>query len=371
MSDHIPFEIQSEIIKRLPIKPLVQCRSVSKQWKSLIDSSKFIADYHVHKTQPQNLLVSYTNGTWIEECVLMSDNDTFPRRMFPLTVPMSVQGLLTPSIFSSQGLLCVYCTYELMPGGSGDRVAVIWNPTIRKSVSIVVPDNLDSSYEIVVGFGVCPKTCDPKLVKVGLNHGSGGSGTIVEVFALGVGAWRRLGGNMPRKSIALSLNNAAIGSCIYWNAYEEINTWEGGSQRYDLIVSFDMISEEFKEIRLPDSLALDVESSVYVSKMRESLVVIQTKRGDETEVYSVWEMEHGVSKSFKKLFTINPEYEVKNVHGFRKSGEALIEMGDEHEEIALFSYEPNSKNMTCLWIRGKEDPWFVSSYMESLLLLDH
>ncbi|GKF20647.1 putative F-box domain-containing protein [Tanacetum coccineum] len=54
MSDHIPFEIQSEIIKRLPIKPLVQCRSVSKQWKSLIDSSKFIADYHAL----QHLLLS-------------------------------------------------------------------------------------------------------------------------------------------------------------------------------------------------------------------------------------------------------------------------------------------------------------------------
>ncbi|GKC30822.1 F-box domain containing protein [Tanacetum coccineum] len=38
MSDHIPLDIQSEIIKKLPIKSLLQFRSVSRQWKSLIDS---------------------------------------------------------------------------------------------------------------------------------------------------------------------------------------------------------------------------------------------------------------------------------------------------------------------------------------------
>lgn len=37
MSDNVPIDIQETIIKRLSLKPLIQCRSVSKTWKSLID----------------------------------------------------------------------------------------------------------------------------------------------------------------------------------------------------------------------------------------------------------------------------------------------------------------------------------------------
>ncbi|MFS7988026.1 putative F-box domain-containing protein [Helianthus anomalus] len=45
MSDNVPFELQVEIIKRVPVKSLVQFRSVSKQWKSLIDSSESITHH--------------------------------------------------------------------------------------------------------------------------------------------------------------------------------------------------------------------------------------------------------------------------------------------------------------------------------------
>nr|GEY33337.1 putative F-box domain-containing protein [Tanacetum cinerariifolium] len=46
MSDLIPFDMQSKIIERLPVKSLIQFRSVSKQWMSFIDNPKFIKNYH-------------------------------------------------------------------------------------------------------------------------------------------------------------------------------------------------------------------------------------------------------------------------------------------------------------------------------------
>ncbi|KAF5765008.1 putative F-box domain-containing protein [Helianthus annuus] len=54
MSDHIPFEIQSEIMKTLPLKSLIRFQSVCKSWKSRIHSSDFIAHY---TGQQQHLLV--------------------------------------------------------------------------------------------------------------------------------------------------------------------------------------------------------------------------------------------------------------------------------------------------------------------------
>ncbi|CAH1447909.1 unnamed protein product [Lactuca virosa] len=61
MSKHeIPFHIQEEIMKRLPVKSLIQFRCVSKEWKSLIESSEFIAAHSLWcHTHPQHLLVLY------------------------------------------------------------------------------------------------------------------------------------------------------------------------------------------------------------------------------------------------------------------------------------------------------------------------
>nr|GFA84082.1 hypothetical protein [Tanacetum cinerariifolium] len=62
-SDNIPFEIQMEIIEKVSdVKSLIQFRSVSKQWKSLIDSSEFINGYSARHTQPHSRILMYQVG---------------------------------------------------------------------------------------------------------------------------------------------------------------------------------------------------------------------------------------------------------------------------------------------------------------------
>nr|GEY61797.1 hypothetical protein [Tanacetum cinerariifolium] len=60
MSDNIPFDMQMEIIKRVPdVKYLIRFRAVSKPWKSFIDSSEFITCYGARCSQPHHLLLRY------------------------------------------------------------------------------------------------------------------------------------------------------------------------------------------------------------------------------------------------------------------------------------------------------------------------
>ncbi|GKA60231.1 putative F-box protein, partial [Tanacetum coccineum] len=140
MSDNIPFEIQIEIMKRLPIKPLLQFRLVSKAWKSLIDSSEFIAAYQ-HTERQHHLLV---RDDFEQNYVCVADDDTFPNQKVTLTVPTSVTQFYKPEILgSSQGLFCLYYSPR-EPRDFGTRTAVIWNPTIKKSIAIDVPVLLDS-----------------------------------------------------------------------------------------------------------------------------------------------------------------------------------------------------------------------------------
>ncbi|GKC77930.1 reverse transcriptase domain-containing protein, partial [Tanacetum coccineum] len=49
MSDYIPFEMQIEIMYRLPVKSLLHFRTVSKSWKSYIDSTALFFNYGVRK----------------------------------------------------------------------------------------------------------------------------------------------------------------------------------------------------------------------------------------------------------------------------------------------------------------------------------
>ncbi|GKE11931.1 putative F-box domain-containing protein, partial [Tanacetum coccineum] len=177
-------------------------------------------------------------------------DDTFPQHKFSITVPPSVKLLDEPDIVSSQGLLFVH-SYD--PVISGTLEALIWNPIIRKSVHIDVcceprPDFL------TLTFGVCPDTCDPKIVKFMYYQNWG---TFYEVFTLSTNAWRTLTKNLPRECINFTEYGVAIDRFMYWFAWEA--SYVGDRLRYkrNLIVSFDMKSEEFTEIKLPDSLEAD------------------------------------------------------------------------------------------------------------------
>ncbi|KAL7615355.1 hypothetical protein Lser_V15G05092 [Lactuca serriola] len=171
MSDQIPFYIQEDIIKRLPVKPLIQFRSVSKAWKSLIDSSEFIAAHSALHTHPQHLLVKYEDLVETEDkYVSFIDDESLLQQRFVPFVPLSVKSLKESIIVSSDhGLLCLY-GFHWGPGNSHRNLnyssTVLWNPSVRKSIVVDMPYMLCSGEETRVGFGVCPITNDPKIVEI-------------------------------------------------------------------------------------------------------------------------------------------------------------------------------------------------------------
>ncbi|KAM0010344.1 putative F-box domain-containing protein [Helianthus debilis subsp. tardiflorus] len=384
MSDNIPFEIQVEIMKRLPVKPLIQFRSVSKAWKSMIDSSRFIADYSSHV---QHLFVSYDNqvGRNVErKYVSILDNDSFPQHRVSPTLPPLVNNLKYPIIIgSSHGLLCLECIYHDGPF-PGKEVAVIWNPSIRKAVAVVLPNLGEYVSATLLGFGVCGETCDPKIVKIKHIGWRKDMESIpdsiprqVEVFTLSAGAWRTpYGSNLPRTSIRFRYPNVVIDGFLYWLVTERI-TVDGGLEDYNLIISFDITGEEFKEVNLPDSLAHLDHMKLSMSKLRESLVVIENNAEAYSPVSIVWMMEGGVEKSFTKLFNIyTPAASgLLEVRGSTKRGQLITEVVEHPyiplDDAPLVVYEPESRHINSLGITGTSSAFFVHCYEERLLLLDH
>ncbi|GJT47051.1 hypothetical protein Tco_0955766 [Tanacetum coccineum] len=101
------------------------------------------------------------------------DDDTFLHQKVFMTTPMSVNWVNYPK-----------------------QVAVV---SVSLEAYGVRP------YRTILGFVVCPRTSDPKLVKITYINYQKEYPTIpdqVEVFSLSSGLWKRLTGKLPRKSIA-------------------------------------------------------------------------------------------------------------------------------------------------------------------------
>ncbi|PWA72420.1 F-box domain-containing protein [Artemisia annua] len=368
MSDHIPFEIQSEIMKMLPVKSLLQFRSVSKQWKSLIDSSEFIKNYHLNHTNPKHhLLVRYKLNT-VQTYTSITDDNTFPQQKFPLTTPESLSLLRHAlTLGSVKGLLCYFGCYKdtEMAQKRKTEMAVIWNPTVRKSVGIVIPNELYMRY--VVGFGVCPRTSDPKLVKISVDKKR--SMWVVEVFTLSRRVWETVYTGAPFKSYDLVWHQVSVDGVIYWRAYDDLDLDDGF--RSNFIISFDLKSDKFGEVRLPDRLVYTHPLSMV--NVNESLVLLECNDEGETAVCGVWMRKDGENKPFTKIYTVKVEGRslYNSVLGFRKNGEVVLELEDDNcEESEIEVYEPSSGRTNSVGIKGQYATFSARSYIETLLLLD-
>lgn len=151
-------------------------------------------------------------------------------------------------------------------------MVVIWNPLIRKSVGIVVPSELSENLTRF-DFGVCPSTYDPTIVAIYkcLNENKHKVG----IFTLRSKTWKMIpSSNVLRESVRLeSSTRVAIDRFIFWVTYELIFGDDAVSPYKSFILSFDLITYEFKEVQLSDSIVTQAPQDISISKLNESLVV--------------------------------------------------------------------------------------------------
>ncbi|GKD90822.1 F-box domain containing protein [Tanacetum coccineum] len=202
-------------------------------------------------------------------------------------------------------------------------MVVLWNPSIRKCVGIVIPNVDYSPYGgTVVGFGVCSDTSDPKLVKI-KKFRTRNICWEVQVFTLSSRVWKTVYIGAPFKSCDLMLDHVFIDGIIYWRTL--------GS----FIISFDLKSEKLGEVCLPERLV-----------GTKDLLVAKVEG--------------------KSVSAFNG-----TVLGFRNNGEVVLNMvDDDYKESTVEVYEPSSGHMNGVGIKGDYIKFFATSYMETLLLLD-
>nr|GEW19313.1 hypothetical protein [Tanacetum cinerariifolium] len=244
-------------------------------------------------------------------------------------------------------------------------MVVIWNPSVRKYVGIVISNVLNSVDRYTcIGFGVCPHTNDPRLVKINVVH----STWVVEVFVLSKRVWKTVYTGTQFKSCEFTTFHVSIDGIIYWRT-----VGLDGGLGFNYIISFDLKREKFGEVSLSGRLAR--AHDLVVAKVNESLRLLEYYNEGEISVSGVWMMKDGVHTPFTKIYSVKVEGQFnsfsgywKTVLGFRNNGEVVLEMEDDND-IAVKIYEPSSGRINGLGITNKYVGFSAVSYMESLLLL--
>ncbi|GJV91720.1 mechanosensitive ion channel protein 2, chloroplastic-like protein [Tanacetum coccineum] len=200
------------------------------------------------------------------------------------------------TLSSVDGLLCFYGDVDLET-----EMVVIWNPSVRKSVGIVIP--LAKAGD-VVGFGVCPDTSDPTLVKI----------------------------SEPFKSCHFSPGQ----------------------------------SEKFGEVCLPERLVHLSCIDIDLTKVNDSLGLLEYFDEGEESICGVWTRKDGANKPFTKIYTVRVEGKelCSRVLGFRNNGEVVIELDDDYEESSIEVYEPSSGHINGVGINGERCAYFSASYLD-------
>ncbi|XP_071711457.1 uncharacterized protein [Rutidosis leptorrhynchoides] len=425
MADYIPFHIQQNIMKMLPVESLIRFRLVSKKWKSLIDSSEFIVAHTLTRrtNQQHHIMIRYID---VEEDEIKyvsivddddddddddhdddddddgddddddddddggdgddggdddgddgddyddddgddddddDDDDEDDDDILQIPTLVGVYDVAG----TSHGLLCFFGSDK-----SGSDIAVILNPSIRACVDVPLPNVIYNEYnERFVRFGVHPNTLDPMIVYMAFNHCFQWQ---VEVFTLSDGTWRPplcSSSDVFCETNCFQRYQVVIGKFIYWLSVDTSNENSGNS-----VVSFDMDTEECTRINLPRCLsyARSPLSDISISKLRDSLAVYDYIGGD----FEIWVMEPGIASSFSKLYTCTSPYgdHIRKVLGFGKNGAPIVELEDDTQfrypciVVAAVS-DPYLKHLSRIGVRGRSRTFDAYFYEETLLLCDY
>ncbi|XP_043698614.1 F-box/kelch-repeat protein At3g06240-like [Telopea speciosissima] len=362
--ERLPFEIIREILSRLPVKSLLRFRCVSKDWRSLISDPFFISQ-HLRRSSEKNPSVCLTDGPLF--------TITFDGSSTATRVDIPFKGLVdeVEIVGSCNGLLCLFPSERLSDWFGLISPIYLWNPAIREYKRLpdapVGAPRMIGVTNTVLGFGYDHINNEYKVVRIVYFSESGMDNLIfksdVTVYSLGTGKWKKLG-NVPfdiRNTDTSS--RAVVNGSIHWMATREIN-----SEMSNLIVSFDVRNEVFREIQLPN--CVEAKPNGCVRALGGFLSLIECIPGGNVEI---WVMkDYGVNGSWTKQFTIELLYG----YGFEdsrevfpkeilRSGEILIEKNNKN----LVLYNPESKGERELEINGLPDAFESFLFMESLVPL--
>ncbi|XP_047335770.1 F-box protein At3g07870-like [Impatiens glandulifera] len=282
--DQVPNHILVDILSRLPIKSLIQCRSVCKSFLYLISVDTDFRSLHLSRSPPE--LLFYNSDS---KQIILLDSDADQAHQLTLRF----DGLSDMMIVnSSRGLLCLRSLDTSFP-------FCVINPISLEFTLIPNPVVIDSEdpVSLMVGFGYSPMSDKYKIIKVSKSLDSTGKNCFhTDIYTIGSpsSSWRRIE-DAPIQEITQCFSTF-LGGRLYWIMNETASIY-----CYGFMIYFDFDSETFGTETLPPPFDISryrdnvtvVNFGVFQGMLRISVL---TDSGNNPHIWVL--KEFGVDKSW-------------------------------------------------------------------------
>ena len=365
MSDNIPVEVQMNIVRRLPVKQLLQCRTVSKSWKAHIDTLHFTASYGVKVPNVPSLVLCYRQRYKGYMCFL----------------DQNLSRTNVPTNLSYSDMIPVGYSHGVLGFSHGpivsDFLAVVWNPSIRRSVTAYVPYATQSQEfeKRLLAFGVRPDNLDPIFLKISYPFNPEEHEWSVLLFSFSSREWNTLETQfLPRQSIRLKkASQCVVGGHIFWCGYEKFYSNDGSIYKNYMMVSFDLVTHRFQELYIPDELLVNLPKPFFLSNLRDNIVLSGNIIYDDFYVFVIWliTIAGGSIASFQCLLNIPTPCKFKLI-GFNANNDPILEVQNpEGFATTLGIHNIASGTFVSLGIEGDGGSFYIAPYCESAILQTH
>ncbi|CAL5344395.1 unnamed protein product [Camellia sinensis] len=353
---NFPMDLIVDILSRLPVKPLLRLRCVSKPWCSLIDDPDFIK---LHLNRSINTK-SHVNLI-LNDCSLSSVNFDSLDNATKLKPPLKWTDFGIEVLGSCNGLICLY---------NGEEDVCIWNPSTRKHRKLSVNNPYKSpffftSYQnIIYGFGYDFVTDDYKLMRTTQFQGKNWDlfESEVRVYSLKSNSWRRIQ-DFPYYLWHSFQHGVFVGGALHWVVSRN---YVSDSVNF-LVAAFDLTNEEYRLVPQPEFS--DEDFYICVGELDGCLCIFCNY--DQVR-FDVWVMkDYGVKESWSKLFSIaKPQgirlFDSVTPVAYSKSGGEVLLVQD-NDNLIWFDLE--HKTVKNINIHGLPKLFVTNMCVESLVPL--
>ncbi|XP_021735484.1 putative F-box protein At3g10430 [Chenopodium quinoa] len=354
---HLPENLIIEILSRLPVKDLLQFKSVCKSWHAIISSPNFIS---------KHLNNYYNNDESWRRCILVQYYVTHAElQLYELLLDESHRVLADEVLYSMpmySSYICGPChgLYYLYQYDSSGRA--LWNPAINEFKplpKIICKPDLPSEFTYasneVYGFGFDPVSGDYKVVVMKGYWSTNDDDesdvkhpVSVLVYSLRTDSWRYCGDLARAYDLESNKCYIYVNGCCYWFGSLEYSS--------EVIISFDMATDAFKEIDVPDYAQ---PSSKCLGVYDDSLAFLTLHETDKKFEIWIWSEE-----CWTKKFTVGPLSDIRSPVGHWRNNRLLLECVD--GKLVLLDPETPQEIKDLAF---QKERWCegVFAYMESLV----
>ncbi|GAV61055.1 FBA_1 domain-containing protein [Cephalotus follicularis] len=350
-------DLTIDILSRLPVKSLTRFRCVRKSWYTLFSNPIFIFKHLNQSKNDASLFIKHRCCITQKHVIcLVSSSDSFDV-LSSFEVPSEMYSKFMRIVGSCNGLLCI--THDGV--SNFDSPVFLWNPATRefRDLPKCIIETAHMPGErvcgVVYGFGYNPIIDDYKLVRIVYSYYFDRLYSRVEVFQLGDCFWREI--NAINCRIYESSCTMANG-ILHWIAHG------GGVNDCELVVSFDMGDEVFRQIILPDFDFVGNGICMRLAVFKESLSLITYTYRGRDKWFDIWvKNENSAKEVWTKQLTIGPVFGVERPLGCGMWGEVFMEKS----KGRLVWYDPTTQEIRDHSIHGVSCSLEVHVYVESLV----